>query len=86
MIGRRIDPPFAAEGGLIGEWPQPGDFWFDARQGWMGVAPDGAMAGLRNHNVVEHDDGTITVQPSILVGDGTTSWHGYLERGVWRTA
>jgi hypothetical protein len=25
MNGRRIESPFAADGGLIGEWPQPGD-------------------------------------------------------------
>ncbi len=42
---------------------------------------------LGNHDVVEHDDGTITVSPSILVtGHHGVQWHGYLERGVWREA
>jgi hypothetical protein len=39
------------------------------------------------HHVEEHDDGTITVTPSILQqwGDGGTIWHGFLTRGVWRS-
>jgi hypothetical protein len=37
------------------------------------------------HTIVEHEDGTITVSPSILVtGSHGKQWHGYLERGVWR--
>jgi hypothetical protein len=41
--------------------------------------------------VVEHEDGTITVSPSILVstsrdGKPLEVWHGFLERGVWRVA
>lgn len=37
------------------------------------------------HKVEEHDDGTITVTPSIKQewGDGEELWHGYLTRGVW---
>jgi hypothetical protein len=56
---------------------------------WMGVTPNGLHANLSAHDVTEHEDGTITVSPSILVtlpqGDAPTrEWHGYLERGVWR--
>jgi hypothetical protein len=39
---------------------------------------------LSGHQVVEHEDGTITVSPSILTGRGERQWHGYLEHGVWR--
>lgn len=39
---------------------------------------------LAKHTVVEHEDGTITVSPSILIKTHHGSWHGYLERGVWR--
>jgi hypothetical protein len=87
MIGRRIESPFAADGGLVGEWPLPGDYYLSPQAGWCGVSPDGQMVGLRNHDVTEHEDGTITVSPSILVGSGPDrpTWHGYLERGVWRT-
>lgn len=52
--------------------------------------PTGLGGRLGDHEVVEHDDGTITVSPSILAW--TTwgpekvrhEWHGYLERGTWR--
>ncbi len=52
--------------------------------------PTGLGGNLSNHQVVEHDDGTITVSPSILVwtewGEDRVrhEWHGYLEQGVWR--
>lgn len=53
---------------------------------WHCVTPNGRLGNLRGHQVTEHDDGTITVQPSILVQRPGTDdgWHGYLERGVWR--
>lgn len=66
----------------------PGDY---GRIGgvWHGRPPKGHVGNLGGHNVVEHEDGTITVSPSILItatdDDGSPSvWHGYLERGVWR--
>jgi hypothetical protein len=42
------------------------------------------IGNLSGHQVEEHDDGTITVSPSILTGRGERQWHGYLEHGVWR--
>jgi hypothetical protein len=44
------------------------------------------VGSLGKHTITEHDDGTITVSPSILFynRDGSPGWHGYLERGVWR--
>jgi hypothetical protein len=40
------------------------------------------------HTFEEHDDGTLTISPSIgdTAGASTESdgWHGYLEHGVWR--
>jgi hypothetical protein len=63
---------------------------------WTKDTPDGNL-GLF-HQVIEHEDGTITVQPSILqrgvvqqvnVKPGAINspeWHGFLERGVWRDA
>ena len=59
---------------------------------WMICAPNGAIGTLRKHTVREHEDGTITVAPgdgssnSILITGSGTSWHGYIERGVWREA
>lgn len=42
------------------------------------------VANLASHKVTEHEDGTISVEPSILVTNHHGSWHGFLERGVWR--
>lgn len=63
----------------------PGDY-NRVRGTWHACTPSGALGNLANHDVTENEDGTITVFPSILVisdHDGKT-WHGYLERGVWR--
>jgi hypothetical protein len=75
MIGRRVYPD--AEGRLsLAE----GDYGKDVRGLWH-VRPPGAHAGeLDGHQVTEHEDGTVTVAPSISGPD----FHGYLERGVWR--
>jgi hypothetical protein len=43
------------------------------------------MGDLSGHEVTEHEDGTISVSPSILINDGRSEWHGYLRRGVWET-
>lgn len=71
---------------------EPGDYGFWVRGGhWVARCPheDPAVdmpANLSAHKVVEHEDGTITVSPSILVTGHDGSWHGFLERGVWRVA
>jgi hypothetical protein len=56
---------------------------------WHARPPRGHVGSLANHTVTEHEDGTITVAPSILIrstdDDGSPIvWHGHLERGVWR--
>jgi hypothetical protein len=56
---------------------------------WFCCTPGGHIGNLGKHTVTEHEDGTITVSPSILVsapheGKQNQLWHGYLERGVWR--
>lgn len=83
MQGRRINN----DEDKLGE---PGDYWYRADLGkWFVCTPNGMYGGLGNHTVTEHEDGTITVSPSILTtqnyANGSThEWHGYLERGVWR--
>jgi len=44
---------------------------------------DGMLGGLANHTVEEHDDGTISVTPSILTEGHNGARHGYLTKGVW---
>lgn len=65
-------------------WLGPGEYGKDKRGAWMARAPRGHLGDLSNHDVTEHEDGTITVSPSIQITDGDGQWHGYLERGVWR--
>ena len=67
-------------------WFAAGDYWKDDNGLWWCRAPVGYVSELENHEVIEHEDGTITVSPSIVVtnGDGYELWHGYLECGVWR--
>jgi len=63
----------------VGEYGKAADGKFYCR------TPDGRIGGLANHTITEHEDGTITVSPSILVDSGNGErWHGFLERGVWR--
>jgi hypothetical protein len=66
---------------------QPGDYWKlvhnDGSVEWYAHVPSGETGSLAGHEVTEHEDGTITVSPSILTA-GERVWHGYLERGVWR--
>lgn len=85
MNGQRIyieDPNYGVDA-------KPGEYWRTEGGTWMCCVPigeEGMLGNLSRHDVVEHDDGTITVSPSILVtggGDGL-QWHGYLERGIWR--
>ena len=65
---------------------QNGDYWKSSGGYWLAITPNGLFAALGKHLVVEHDDGSITVSPSILTKDGETTaeYHGFLERGVWR--
>lgn len=76
--------------------PQPGGFqllkpgeygrWPDGT--WYGCTPNDEGCNLGSHQITEHEDGTITVSPSIGVsaarGGAPWLWHGFLERGVWR--
>jgi hypothetical protein len=50
---------------------------------WQIRAPDGSGCSLNPavHTVTEHEDGTITVMPSIV----TDTWHGWLTKGEFRS-
>ena len=71
---------------------ESGDYglWQPAVEGaslmWVCKTPNGHSGNLSKHDVTVHEDGTITVSPSILVTRPPQEemWHGYLERGVWR--
>jgi len=86
MQGRRVD---WQPGNTDSPFPllEPGDYGKDKDGMWVCMVPNGLCGNLSNHCVVEHEDGTITVLPSILVSTMRShdpSWHGFLEKGVWR--
>ncbi len=76
MIGHRTE-----------KWTdEPGEF-YKSDGVWYCTTPNGHLANLANHAITEHEDGTISVAPSIKVSNHTGElWHGFLERGVWRDA
>ena len=84
MNGKRVE--YSGSGQL----PLAGEYW-KLKGRFMAMTPNGLLADLAKHSIVEHEDGTITVSPSILVDNRDNrphyekeSYHGYLERGVWR--
>lgn len=88
MEGRRLPDGYHPDA-------EPGDYWREPfgppdaprRFDWTVCVPTGACGSLRDHTVTEHDDGTITVSPSINLDFGPVArrWHGWLERGVFRS-
>lgn len=58
-------------------WKTEGGTWFL----WL---PGGGLGTLVRHEVTEHEDGTITASPSIVLIRGSErTRHGFLRRGVW---
>jgi hypothetical protein len=56
----------------------------DGKRTWMVRTPNGHYGTLKNHEVTEHEDSTITVSPSILISDNTGElYHGFLTAGEW---
>lgn len=84
MIGRRVDA-----GENPDQYPYPqlqtGEYGKDIQGRWFAIPPGcpELLANISGHKIVEHEDGTITVEPSILVQNHTGKWHGYLRRGIW---
>jgi hypothetical protein len=78
-------------GGLGAGQAQPGDYCLvpdgmDPRENgvWYCLDPGGGAGAILPslHTVTVHDDGEITVSPSLVMPGG---WHGWLEHGVWRS-
>ena len=79
MRGRRI-----ADGQFHDASREPGDYGLCGRGLWL-VLPTGrhARLNIERWTWTEEIDGTLTVSPSIF--DTPAGWHGYLERGQWRS-
>lgn len=85
MQGRRLR---LGDSYHLGDIP-PGAYWQGAGHLstaiWYFRDPLGDLGSLANHKVTEHEDGTITVEPSILNVHGR-GFHGWLKAGVWTEA
>ena len=84
MQGRRLYSPKYQD-------CEAGDYWLNELRTppvWELRSPNGHLGSLGNHDVVEHEDGTITVSPSILISNPQQGelYHGFLEKGIWRDA
>lgn len=59
----------------------------DSPAGWWEVtAPDGSIGSISPtvHAITEHEDGTITLAPSLDFSKRKPGgWHGYLRRGIF---
>lgn len=83
MQGERVHPDEGADF-LYELSKKPGAYGTADGECWFATTPNGLLGNLGNHTVTEHQDGTISVTPSILVSGGMQTWHGYLTRGVWK--
>lgn len=53
---------------------------------WYARSPNGDLGtfGRTAHQITEHEDGTITVSPSMhYAGKHWSGWHGWLTKGIW---
>lgn len=78
MQGRRLPD------GWHSQDSEPGDYWKTPDGRWEICDPVGVLGSIGNHEVEEHEDGTITVTPSIY--DAPDGWHGFLIKGIWSEA
>jgi hypothetical protein len=60
----------------------PGDYCCDTDGQWWvrPPSPKASMGVISEHTIVEHEDKTISVTPSILMAG---VWHGFLIKGEW---
>lgn len=65
-----------------------GDYGQEVNEKWSLRPPGHHAGGIPDHTVIEHEDRTITVEPSIVLHneDGSEAWHGWLRRGEWTEA
>jgi len=71
------------------EFPSnPGEYMKNPDESWVFCVPTGIHGTINSKTwaITEHEDKTITVSPSILVTchNPEYSWHGFLEKGIWR--
>jgi hypothetical protein len=87
MQGRRVDTVKELYAGEPGVYCLVTNIDTDSKVLWI-KDPAGHVGRVSKHTITEHEDGTISVEPSILAttADHGHDWHGYLRRGVWSEA
>lgn len=67
----------------------PGEYAKAENGDWILCLPTGIHGTINDKTwkITEHEDGTITVSPSIYTKSPNHpqyDWHGFLEKGIWR--
>jgi hypothetical protein len=74
---------------------RPGDYCRTGGTAWGFRTPNGIYFAIdtadpRCHALAEHEDGSVTLSPSVACSPGSCGvaegYHGHIERGVWRDA
>jgi hypothetical protein len=52
---------------------------------WIMCSPRGDLGTIndKSWSIETHEDGSITVSPSIWFDRQNNGWHGYLKKGIW---
>ena len=84
MQGRRIYSPTEM---IAGDYYKCTEEVTNEKDLWIICCPTGSRGTINNKiwTITEHEDGTITVNPSIQITNHIPeySWHGYLRNGIW---
>jgi hypothetical protein len=85
MIGKRLMDNLSEKYDFSWALVKPGNYFKLSDGSWFVMSPSGESGRVSEPmwKIIEHEDGTITVFPSIFF-DSPNGWHGFLERGVWR--
>lgn len=85
--GRRLTDGFSNQADFTWDQVKPGDYFLMAPGRWFLCAPSGEHGQATNvvWTIEEHEDGTITISPSLHFNKSQNGWHGYLQRGQWRS-
>jgi hypothetical protein len=84
--GRRLPDGFDDRPEFTWAEVLPGDYWKRRDGSFYLNSPDGEHGAVNERwTVIEHEDGTITVSPSIWFNT-PRGWHGFLKAGIWSKA
>jgi hypothetical protein len=79
-------PNLSAEesGAHVGGDPDAAERWRDRMNRWQVCSPTGDQGAIETHTVTEHEDGTVTMRPSLDWSQRRPGgWHGWLTAGEW---